>query len=167
VLDTVGIDGARVATPLAWDGATWVSELARRHPRLVVAAFGTNEVYQEWPVERYGPQYEALKARIASAAPDASCLFIGPTDVMRQGVTDPRVREIDAMQRAAAERLGCGFVSLFEMMGGEGAYGRWMKQDPPLAAHDGVHLSRAGYEKLGVALADLLFADYDALRGGK
>ena len=167
VLDTVGIDGARVATPLAWDGATWVGELARRQPALVVVAFGTNEVYQEWPVERYGPQYDALAARIESAAPDVSCVFMGPTDVMRSGGTDPRVLEIDAMQRAAAIRLGCAHVSLFEMMGGDGAYSTWMNEDPALAGHDGVHLTPAGYKKLGAEFSDVILDDYEKTYGGK
>jgi len=165
VLDTVGVDGARVATPLAWDGATWVAELARRRPVLVVASFGTNEVFQQWPIERYGPQYDALVARIRGAAPAASCLFLGPTDVMREGRTDSRVIEIDAMQRAAARRLGCAFVSLFQMMGGDGAYGRWMTAEPSLAARDGVHLSRDGYELLGKELSGLFLEDYERLHG--
>ncbi len=165
VLDAVGIDGARVATPLAWDGSTWVAELARRKPSLVVIAFGTNEVYQQWPIDRYGPQYDALLARVSSAAPTASCLLVGPTDVMREGRTDPRVREIDAMQRMAARRLHCGYVSLFQMMGGDGAYSRWMSAEPSLAGRDGVHLKRAGYEQLGAELTELLLADYARLHG--
>ncbi|HEU4538425.1 MAG TPA: hypothetical protein VFS00_30100, partial [Polyangiaceae bacterium] len=43
VVDTLGLNGARLSTMLAWDEPAWVSELARRRPDLVVVAFGTNE----------------------------------------------------------------------------------------------------------------------------
>lgn len=43
VLDTVGLNGARLATFLAWEPDAWSAELARRKPELVVIAFGTNE----------------------------------------------------------------------------------------------------------------------------
>ena len=162
VLDTVGIDGARVATPLAWDGPSWVAEVERRRPQLVVLSFGTNEVFQKWPVERYAPQYEALVGRIRTAAADMSCLLLGPTDVRDHGGTHPRVVEIDTLQRDTAARLGCGFISLWSLMGGQGAYVRWMSEVPPLARQDGVHLTTAGYERLGELLTQRILEGYQS-----
>jgi hypothetical protein len=50
VLDTLGINGARFSTPLAWNEASWASELARRDPDLVVLEYGTNEL-SDWPLK--------------------------------------------------------------------------------------------------------------------
>jgi lysophospholipase L1-like esterase len=71
------------------------------------------------------------------------------------------VVEIEDALRQAAERLGCGFFSLREAMGGDGAFVRWMREIPALARGDRIHLMPAGYERLGEAVADALIAGYE------
>lgn len=148
VLDTVGIDGARIGTLLAWDEPTFVGELRRRAPDLVVLAFGTNEAFAEEDVARYADQYARVMARVRAAAPAAGCALLGPTNVPGRDGPDGRVPAIDRVQAGAAAAAGCAFVSLHELMGGEGSFRRWMHASPPLAADDGVHLLQAGYERL-------------------
>ena len=143
VLDTLGINGARAATPLAWDEAHFAALVRARKPELVVLAYGTNEVFDDREPESYVKHYEQLLARLRRASPGFDCLMIGPTDATQSdGITDPRVMAIDQMERASAARLGCAFFSMFQAMGGEGSITRWAELDPPLALEDGVHLSR-------------------------
>jgi lysophospholipase L1-like esterase len=157
VVDTLGINGARVATPLAWDGPAWVKEAARRQASLVVLAYGTNEAGDQLGVEHYGPQVEGLVALAREAAPDADCLVVGPTDREAADFTTlPRVAAIDDTMRAAAVRAGCAYFSAFKGMGGDGGLKRWADQNPPLAGSDHVHLTPRGYQELGGKIADMI-----------
>lgn len=153
VVDTLGINGARIGTPLAWDEESWVSEARRRSASLFVLAYGTNEVGDAVAPWRYGPELAALIERARKSAPETDCLVLGPTD--RAGpdfATLPRVMEIDAMEEEVARQSGCVYWSTFRAMGGEGSLKRWASQDPPLAAPDRVHLTPRGYGELGAML---------------
>ncbi len=157
VLDTCGIEGARVATALAWDESAWQAEVRARRPDLLVLAFGTNEAFDDGRVERYGPELVELVRRVRAASPQTACWIFGPPDAAdREGGTKARVLDVTAVQRRAAEELGCGFVSGLDLMGGEGSFGSWMSQDPPLARRDRIHLTPPGYERLGTAAVDWL-----------
>jgi lysophospholipase L1-like esterase len=165
VLDTAGIDGARIETPLAWDEGAFTAEVARRSPRLFVIAYGTNEAFDQLKVERYGPQLGQLVQRLRRGAPGASCLVLGPTDAPLGDASVPRVGEVTQVLQQAALGLGCAFVSLQQLMGGEGSFARGMKAKERLAQPDKLHLTPKGYQELGQALAQQLLAAYSAGRG--
>jgi lysophospholipase L1-like esterase/predicted small lipoprotein YifL len=161
VLDTVGIDGARLATPLAWAEEPFIAEVRARAPALYVLAYGTNEVFDAVRVERYADQLKALVGRFRRGAPQADCLIVGPPDAAaRGGGSEPRVGEIDRLERRTAEELGCAFLSALELMGGEGSFARYMQATPRLARPDRIHLTPKGYEMLGQASADELLRRY-------
>lgn len=164
VLDTLGIDGARLETPLAWDEGAFVQEVERRAPELFVLAYGTNEAFDRTRVERYGSQLSALVGRLRRAAPTASCLVLGPTDAPLGDGSVPRVAEVASALRSAASELGCAFVSLQQLMGGEGSFARGMKAKDRLCQPDKLHLTPRGYQELGQALARLLLEAYSAGR---
>jgi len=158
VVDTLGINGARIGTPLAWDEAAWVTEAARRDASLFVLAYGTNEISDEVAVRRYEPELESLVLRVRKAAPHADCLVVGPTDRAGPGwVPLPRAVEIDETLHGASSRLGCSYFSTIDAMGGSGSIREWAKQEPPLAAPDKVHLTPRGYGTLGAKMASDLF----------
>jgi lysophospholipase L1-like esterase len=160
VVDTLGINGARIATPLAWDKPAWIEEIKRRRPALVVAAYGTNEIGDKVAPWRYQEHVETLVARVREGAPDADCVIIGPTDRLDSAwLPIPRTREIDNVERAAAERLGCWYVSALDVMAQSGGYRRWSALLPPLAARDGVHLTMRGYAEMGDAIARTLLGE--------
>ncbi|HEY2406003.1 MAG TPA: GDSL-type esterase/lipase family protein [Polyangiaceae bacterium] len=162
VLDTVGIDGARVATPLAWASAPFAAEVAARAPELVVFAFGTNEAFDADKVEKYRAEYRTLLERVHQGAPNADCLLVGPPDALStSGGSEPRVTEIDTLQRSAAAELGCGYVSQLELMGGAGSFERWLHEKPARARPDRLHLTPKGYETLGSSLVSLLIKAYE------
>jgi len=162
VLDTSGIDGARLATVLAWDPVVLAAELAARPPELVVVAFGTNEAFDNRRADASKTELEELVARVRRGAPQADCLVVGPPDAASPDLTSlPRVTEIETALRAGAEAVGCGFFSLRTAMGGDGGFARFLRESPPLARADRVHLTPAGYLKLGEALASELLSAYD------
>lgn len=155
VLDTLGINGARAATPLAWNEVEWRAALGAREPSLVVFAYGTNEAASTLASTRYEKTLDQLVERVRGAAPAADCLIVGPPDMISgDGKTAPRVIEFDQTAERTAARLGCAYFSAWSAMGGEGSMARWMKEKPPLAAPDGIHLAPGGYERLGQALSE-------------
>lgn len=165
VIDTLGINGARAATPLSWDAEAWVNEVRARAPDLVVLAYGTNEVGDSAPVASYRQQYEELLGRLRRAGPKADCLLIGPTDRARKDwSSEPRVAQIDDAQRELARELGCAYFSVLGCMGGPGGLRRWaFETHPQLARRDRVHLLPLGYRRLGKLLAEQLLASYALL----
>jgi lysophospholipase L1-like esterase len=159
VIDTLGINGARVATPLTWDHAHFVAQVKQRSPALVVLAYGTNEIGDALAPWRYAAQYDALLARLRDAVPKVACLILGPPDrALPDWSGDPREVEIEQVQRQVAQQQGCAFFSMLDAMGGPGSLQRWAFAVPPLAQKDRVHLTPQGYETLGDALGRLLLA---------
>jgi lysophospholipase L1-like esterase len=160
VLDTVGVDGARAATPLAWEPEQFIEEVRARAPALVVLAYGTNEVFDKGWAEQYGQHVSALALRVRAGAGPIPCWVIGPMDASAPGGgSRPRVREVSQAQEKAARELGCAFTSAQALMGGEGSFARWTTARPQLARTDGIHLTIAGYRELGDALADQLLPE--------
>jgi lysophospholipase L1-like esterase len=163
VLDTLGINGARIQTPLAWPAQPWVDELRARAPSLVVLSYGTNEVGDVQDVAEYRALYAQMLERVRSGS-EADCLILGPTErVLGDWTTHPRVLEIEDVQRRAAEELSCAFFSLVDAMGGPGSFRAWAFATPPLARKDRVHLAAAGYRQVGAILAAQLLGSYSAL----
>jgi lysophospholipase L1-like esterase len=162
VLDTSGIDGARVATALAWNADVLAAELRARPPDLLAVAYGTNEAFDNRRAEIIGNDVTELVGRLRRGAPNADCLIVGPPDAAAPDLTSlPHVVEIEDALHQAANRLGCGFFALRVAMGGDGAFVRWMREVPALARGDRIHLMPAGYEKLGEAVANALINGYE------
>ncbi len=164
VVDTSGIDGARLETPLAWNAPALIDEVARRAPELLVVAYGTNEAFDALRIEKYARQLTELVERLRRGAPRASCLVLGPTDAALGEGSVPRVAEITAVLRSAAVGLGCSFASLQQLMGGEGSFVRGMKAKERLAQLDRLHLTPKGYRELGRALGEQLLQAYSGGR---
>lgn len=80
VMDSMGINGARATDHLDWDAGLFTAQLQRRDPDLVVLAYGTNDIGDDEPPEEYARKLDIVINRVRSAAPQASCLFVGPSD---------------------------------------------------------------------------------------
>jgi lysophospholipase L1-like esterase len=159
VIDTLGINGARVATALTWEPNHFVSQVKHRSPALVVLAYGTNEIGDAMAPWRYAAQYDALLARVRDAVPNVPCLIVGPTDrALPDWSGNPRELEIEQVQRQVAAKQGCAFFSMIDAMGGIGSLQRWAFASPPLAQKDRVHLTPQGYRTLGETLGRALLA---------
>jgi lysophospholipase L1-like esterase len=162
ILETLGVNGARAQTPFAWDQTMWEAEAKALSPSLFVYAYGTNDLVSTLTPERYQKHLGMLVERGRRIAPESDCILIGPPDMAsaEDGKTVPRVIEFDAAAREAAKKLGCGYFSAYDAMGGPDSFTRWMKETPPLAAKDRVHLSAAGYERVGRRLAEAILDGY-------
>ncbi|WP_437486980.1 GDSL-type esterase/lipase family protein [Sorangium sp. So ce1014] len=158
VLDTLGINGARLATALRWNELAWAAELARRSPELVVLEYGTNEAGDiTTDPSLYAKQLAELLARTRRVEPDADCLVLAPTDRKDTAERTPVVRDV---LRDAAREGGCAFWDTYEAMGGRGSIETWYRERPPRASRDGVHLTFRGYRELGVKLSNDVLERY-------
>jgi len=167
VVDTLGITGTRAANMLTWDREIWADNVAHRDPDLVMMFYGTNEAMDEdQPIGAYEDDLRAVLGRIQEAAPDASCLVMGPGDFPRRGadgvwVNRPRVDELIEVQRRVAIELGCGFWDTKAFMGGELSMPMWVAAQPPMAKPDHIHFTVRGYVRIGMALVDAMMVGFD------
>jgi lysophospholipase L1-like esterase len=157
-------------TVLAWDQEILAEHLSRRDPDLVVLWYGTNEAGDDfYSVEQYEQWVIDALSAIRRAAPGASCLFVGPPDMGRTSLSSdverletPRaLMRIVRAQKDAAELVGCAHFNTFEAMGGRDAVARWAALEPALAAGDGIHLTRLGYETVAELLYGALIDGYE------
>jgi lysophospholipase L1-like esterase len=167
VYDALGINGARINQPLAWNEQHWAEQLRHRAPSMIVLAYGTNESVDEaMPAPTYERQLVDLLGRLSRAVPGASCLLLGPPDRAidaKDGTgyaTAPKILEIIQSQRRVAEAAGCAFYDQMAAMGGEGSMAAWALEDPPRAQRDRVHLTKEGYSQLGSAFASDVMRAY-------
>lgn len=134
--------------------------------KLIILQYGGNAIpFNEKPgtiaaiVSGLRDQVRYLK----SCAPEASILFIGPSDMMRQ--TDgewesyPLVGYMDRLLCKMAAEEEIAYFSLYTWMGGAGSMFHW--QEIGLAGADGVHFHRAGARKAGNAVAEWLLEKAD------
>ncbi|HEY4014709.1 MAG TPA: GDSL-type esterase/lipase family protein [Polyangiaceae bacterium] len=169
VVDTLGINGAQIFTPLRWSEAHFAEQLRHRAPDLVILAYGTNEAVEPKLTDSaYELGIVEMLGRVSRAVPTASCLLLGPPDLARRATprdpwaTTPRVLEIVEIQRRVAQAAGCAFFDQLAAMGGPGSMAAWAAEAEPRALRDRVHLSRDGYAQVGAAFADDLLRAYDA-----
>ena len=80
VVDTMGINGTRVRQMLRWNEEQWAALVRRRNPDLIALWYGTNESGDSHvPIAKYTNNLRTAVKRIKSAAPNASCMLIGPS----------------------------------------------------------------------------------------
>ena len=159
-LDSLGINGAKATTLLGTDEANFTEQVAHVAPALAIFAYGTNESGDTTTTpDDHAEAIKALAKRAKKGAPGAQCLVLGPPD--RGSRTLPKLIELIAAQRRAADESGCAFYDQLAAMGGPGAIGRWASESPPRARRDFVHLTRAGYAFVAEALVHDLVMAYD------
>jgi lysophospholipase L1-like esterase len=166
VLDTLGISGTRAADMLKWDEKLWREHIQRRAPALVILAYGTNEALDHGePIEVYRKHLTEVLLRVKRAAPDASCVLVGPGDFEHKThgkwLARSRLPLVIETQRTIASAMGCGFWDLAAFMGGRGAIDTWRRAHPQMASEDRTHLTPRGYVRMGMGLADALLEGYD------
>ena len=163
IYDALGRNGARATDLLSWNWRAMAIEFERQKPKLIVIAYGSNEVGDaDLDVAEYAASFRELLARFRKAAPRASILVISPPDrAIREGgrwQPIPRMRNLVQAQRQAALDEGAAFWNLFQAMGGAGSIERWTTAQ--LAQPDRVHLTRSGYRFVAQMLYEELMRGY-------
>ncbi len=158
VYDVLGVNGARASRVLSWNQPALANVLADRRPDLIVLEYGTNEVADSgWTVASYQRFFAGLVRRLQRVAPQASVLLLGPTDRSDLPVAVNKMPLMVQAQRRAAFDAGAAFWSSYDAMGGAGAMNTWAAGG--LGQSDHVHLTRAGYNRIGdLFYQDLMFA---------
>ena len=134
--------------------------------RLIIMQFGGNAIpFNEKP-STIAAVVSGLRQQVRflrECAPEASILFIGPSDMLTQTdgewTTYPMVPYMDKLLRKMALEENIAYFSLFRWMGGAGSMLRW--QEIGLAGSDGVHFNRAGARKAGKAIGEWIINGVD------
>lgn len=165
LLDTLGLNGGELERLGRFDPAVRRALLAHASPRLIIISYGANDMTTSgFTRQGYTEAARAILAGLRADAPYAAILVTGPTDRShrRKGPRRELVRAseplIVAALRDAALASGCAFWDAREAMGGEGSIDTWRRRG--LAGRDLVHLTEAGYVRLGGLLSDALLDAY-------
>ena len=127
--------------------------------RLIIMQFGGNAIPFNKSPGTIGAIVRGLRGQVQylqRQAPEASILFIGPSDMLTQEDgewhTYPMVPYMDRLLQKMAIEENIAYFSLYRWMGGRGSMMRW--QEVGLAGSDGVHFTRSGARKAGNAVAE-------------
>ena len=147
-------------------------------------------------VAAYGAQYEQIVRRLEALRPGLRVIIIGPPDGARAPVvchnssvghdcpapapqpvaadgaercrfpTPPKLAQVREAQRRIATRLGAFFWDWSSVMPSPCGAQIWAVADPPLMAHDYVHMTLDGYKKSADRFADFLIPLIDGRQTG-
>ena len=166
IVDNIPMRGCLGLVFAKMDGTQLSSFYRDQHVKLIIMQFGGNAIpFNENPGTISGI-VKGLREQVQyvqSCAPEASILFIGPSDMLTQEegewISYPMVSYMDRLLRKMALEENIAYFSLFRWMGGAGSMKRW--QEIGLAGSDGVHFTRAGARKAGNAVADWIIEGID------
>jgi lysophospholipase L1-like esterase len=171
VYDNLGLTGYFASRVVNASPKHFKKQLEFRSPDLMVLMFGGNTLgFAHWTTKRFRRQFSAVVKLFRESRPEAPCLVLSPLDhgerVRGKVRTDPRLKDMIAIQREAALAGGCAFYSIFDAMGGEGTMGRWATSTPRLVISDLSHVTRDGARVIGSLIYKALVTGLvDYLRG--
>ena len=171
VYDTLGINGGFFYTPLRWDADILAQQVERRNPGLIVTMYGTNEADSR-SINEITYKQKVIKAmeRLRAGSRDAACLMLGPPDRKMHRHPEEKPSQLDwiiNVQEEVADEIGCDFINVREIMGGDGSHEKWSDMSPPLAQRDGIHLTVAGYRELGERIVKKIITAYEIYEGAE
>ncbi len=166
IVDNIPMRGCLGLVFTKMDGTQLSSFYRDQHVKLIIMQFGGNAIpFNENPgtISAIVKGLREQVQYVQSCAPEASILFIGPSDMLTQEegewISYPMVSYMDRLLRKMALEENIAYFSLFRWMGGAGSMRRW--QEIGLAGSDGVHFTRAGARKAGNAVADWIIEGID------
>lgn len=121
--------------------------------RLIILQYGGNMIPNTKTIKGLNGYIESLRQQVRylrACAPQASILFIGPSDMSTRinGVmtTYPMVPRMDEALAQMAKEEQIAYWSMYKAMGGHGSMVSWRRQG--LAANDYVHFAKSGATKV-------------------
>ncbi len=166
VVENLGLVGAKARHHLWWEPDQWRGFFVARRPDLFALVYGVNETDDDHlTMAQHEAQLRQVLGRLREAAPDASCLIVGPTDRPTRRADGtlavlPVLGEMAEMQRRVAFDESCAYFDTLAFQGGLGAGIRWVASDPPHLRDDLIHLSSDAYKRWGDVLASALLENY-------
>ena len=139
--------------------------------RLIILQFGGNAIgsNSHATISHFVEQLRKQVQMMKECAPEASILFIGPSDMLvRRGGKSQSNEGVAYMDRkllrmAQEERIG--YFSLYHAMGGRNSMLTWQNQN--LAGNDGIHFTPNGAVKAATLLAQWLEKGRQMTKGNK
>ena len=136
--------------------------------RLIIMQFGGNRmpgITSPKNISSYMKELEKQIALMRHVAPQATLMFIGPSDMGRsyggKMGTWKGLPELNDSLRAMALRNDVAYWDMFNVMGGEGSMVQWVKHNPPLAGSDYIHFTFRGAQAIGTELAQSFTTYYN------
>lgn len=140
----------------------------KNNVRLIILQYGGNTVpymKTEKQLKDYAAGIERQIKYLKSLAPDASFIFIGPSDMATsiggKMQTYPMLPTIVDSLKSASNRAGAAFWDMYGAMGGHDSMVRWVQSNPPLAGGDYVHFTPRGAQKMGDMFSKSMMLYYD------
>lgn len=179
LVHTIGYNGATYYT---YGKGSFASSVAILRPRLIILSLGTNEsVSRSFSRNGFGAEVARMVQSLRASNPDCAIVLTSPlanyqkirTAHKRRRGKRRRRRTVyrttyrantncqlvaDELQQQARE-LGCGYIDLFAHFGGAAGAGQLLSDG--ILSGDRVHLTAAGYNKVGEAIATALQANYE------
>jgi lysophospholipase L1-like esterase len=119
---------------------------------LIILQYGTNVLgYGSLNYNWYEKSMTAVVNHLRQCFPNADILIISTadksskTDQVMQ--TDPAVMPLANAQRNYARKTGCGFISLYALMGGNNSMVKWV-EEYNMANKDYTHFNASGSRKI-------------------
>ena len=134
--------------------------------KLIILQFGGNalpSIKDPTMAVNYAGYLRGQISIVKKLAPQASIIFIGPSDMsVKEGtdyVTHPQLENTrDAIKKVVLES-GCAFFDMYDCMGGENSMPGWV--DEKLAATDYIHFSPQGARKIATLFYTALINEYN------
>ena len=159
IVDNIPMRGCMGIVFTKMDSAQLSTFYSEENVRLIIMQFGGNAIPSNKNPGTIQAIVKGLRQQVQylrRCAPEASILFIGPSDMLTQidgeWTTYPMVPYMDKLLRKMALEENIAYFSLYRWMGGSGSMMKW--QEVGLAGSDGVHFTRAGARKAGKAVAE-------------
>lgn len=171
LVHTIGYNGATYYT---YSKGSFTSSVATLRPRLIILSLGTNEsLARQFDRNNFGAEVARLVRRLQASNPDCAIVLTSPLYCYRKVRVRQRGKRrryrssyranancqliADELQQQARE-LGCGYIDLFAHFGGAAGGPQLLSRG--ILSGDRVHLTAAGYNKVGEAIATALQDDY-------
>lgn len=159
IVDNIPLRGSIGTVFTRIDSAQLSTFYREQNVRLIILQFGGNAIPSNQNPGTIQAIVRGLREQVRFlrlCAPEASILFIGPSDMLTQTEgewqTYPMVPYMDRLLRKMALEENIAYFSLYRWMGGAGSMLRW--QEIGLAGSDGVHFTRSGARKAGNAVSE-------------
>lgn len=133
---------------------------------LIILQYGGNSVpylNSPKPIETYAEAMEQQIKRLQETCPEATIVFIGPSDMCSSVDGDiqsyPHLHEVVAALKKMSLENGVAYWSLYDVMGGRNSMVSWVNKG--LAGADYLHYSQKGADKMGGYLGDAFAKMYE------